>query len=361
MHQVVPVKRYLSTRHITVPEDWLTACVEWALTEYAQRNVSFIQEKVYQEWLHADLTELATSCLPPQIQDQLSTTISGHFPLQITSIRDISEPAYGQLLKVEGADTENTTVSATQDYRTARERKPERMLMLQLSDGTTRVEGMEYRPASNLNINLSPGTKVLVFGSIKVRRGILFLTQQNITVLGGKVVDLIEANNQRNTLMAALNNRDTDDQEQRWIIDNEEQPDNHEEPQTGSRTNRGAGGTRSQNDNEGNEIEEPEALSLQEKTVSNGEEELDFFDDDEIFESGFDEEFTLEEESVQDRPLNKNLPKTCQSMSLMMIWMRSCLKCDTEYWLPCWSLLECWVNFQFDTEFTLVDETIFFW
>lgn len=33
---------------------------------------------------------------------------------QINSLRDISEPAYSQLLKVEGVDNENTSVSATQ-------------------------------------------------------------------------------------------------------------------------------------------------------------------------------------------------------------------------------------------------------
>ena len=31
-------------------------------------------------------------------------------------VRDISEPAYAQFLKVEGADNENTTVSATQSH-----------------------------------------------------------------------------------------------------------------------------------------------------------------------------------------------------------------------------------------------------
>ena len=41
------------------------------------------------------------------------------------------------------------------------EMKANRMLMLELTDGITVVEGMEYKPIPNLNINdLSPGTKV---------------------------------------------------------------------------------------------------------------------------------------------------------------------------------------------------------
>lgn len=49
-------------------------------------------------------------------------------------------------------------ISQTQT-QAARE-KADRMLMLELTDGTTVVEGMEYRPAPNLSVNLSPGTKV---------------------------------------------------------------------------------------------------------------------------------------------------------------------------------------------------------
>ena len=46
--------------------------------------------------------------------------------------------------------------------------------------------------------------QVLVFGSIKVCRRILFLNEHNITVLGGKVLDLLETNKQTNILAAAL-------------------------------------------------------------------------------------------------------------------------------------------------------------
>lgn len=47
--------------------------------------------------------------------------------------------------------------------QTTQERKAERMLMLELTDGSTVVEGMEYRAAPNLSVNLSPGTKVRLF------------------------------------------------------------------------------------------------------------------------------------------------------------------------------------------------------
>lgn len=291
MQLILPVRRYLTNRHITVPEDWLTACIDWVLSEYSRNNVPFIQEQVYQEWLHADLTELGTCCLPPQVQDQASTTITGYFPLQMNLVRDISEPAYAQLLKVEGTDNENTAVSATQDHRmqtqAARE-KADRMLMLELTDGTTVVEGMEYRPAPNLSVNLSPGTKVLVYGTVKVRRGILFLTQQNISVLGGKVMDLLEKNDQRNTLIAALNTQDTDPQEQPRRYNSNTQPATRP-----SSTSAGTAGARSQSSS---------AASTTLPTT-NEDEEFDFFDD-EIFESGFDQDMALEDELIQDPAVN---------------------------------------------------------
>ncbi|XP_045131379.1 recQ-mediated genome instability protein 1-like isoform X3 [Portunus trituberculatus] len=246
MQLVLPVRRYLTNRHITVPEDWLTACIDWVLSEYSQNKVPFIQEQVYQEWLHADLTELGTCCLPPQIQDHLSTTISGYFPLQTQAARE----------------------------------KADRMLILELTDGTTVVEGMEYRPTPNLSVNLSPGTKVLVYGTIKVRRGILFLTQQNITVLGGKVMDLLEKNDQRNTLITALNTQD---------IDSQEQPRRYTSNNTQPGTNTGIAGARSYS-NSGASAALP---------TTNEDEEIDFFDD-EIFESGFDQDMALENELVQD-------------------------------------------------------------
>lgn len=294
MQLLEPVRNYLSRRHIGVPDDWLGACIEWVLSEYPQRNVSFIQDKVYQEWLHANLCELATSCLPLQVQERAPTTISGHFALQINSVRDISEPAYSQLLKVEGADTENTSVSATQDPRAAWERKAERMLMLELTDGTTVVEGMEYRSAPNLNVGLSPGTKVLVYGTIMMRRGILFLTQQNITVLGGKVVALLETNNQRNTLVAALNaSYDDDTQTENGGGSNNitwtSVPSTHSGD---SGLGGGRGGMR------------PQGGSLENTApaVNLDDEELDFFDDA-AFEHEFDEELIPEDPSDQNQPL----------------------------------------------------------
>ena len=42
MQLILPVRRYLTNRHITVPEDWLSACIDWVLSEYSQNKVSIL-------------------------------------------------------------------------------------------------------------------------------------------------------------------------------------------------------------------------------------------------------------------------------------------------------------------------------
>lgn len=45
-------------------------------------------------------------------------------------------------------------------FKAAWEPKPSRMLSLQLTDGTTVVQGMEYKPINSLSLSMKPGVKV---------------------------------------------------------------------------------------------------------------------------------------------------------------------------------------------------------
>ncbi|KAB7500104.1 RecQ-mediated genome instability protein 1 [Armadillidium nasatum] len=166
-------------------------------------------------------------------------------PLQINHIKDIGLPAYSQLQKLRKDDVENTNVSAEKNFtqclyplpfksqfsklhkhyddyngclsytrlslfKAAWEPKPSRMLLLQLTDGTTVVQGMEYKPINSLSLAMKPGVKILLKGSIETRRGILLLTSSNVTVLGGEVESLLLTNAPENIMRRTLRLEESD-------------------------------------------------------------------------------------------------------------------------------------------------------
>lgn len=89
------------------------------------------------------------------------------------------------------------------------------MLLLELSDGCGRCQGMEYHSISQLNTDTPPGTKVMMYmisydiimtsqivlqGTIHYRLGVLLLDDSHVTVLGGAVEHLMEENSQKKVL-----------------------------------------------------------------------------------------------------------------------------------------------------------------
>lgn len=90
--------------------------------------------------------------------------------MQIQKIRNVSAPK---------ANEESTSAP--------------RMLRLTLNDGKTSCTGLEISPISSISINTPPGTKVLLNNEgLEVVHGVIWLTPNVITVLGGKVVHMIE-------------------------------------------------------------------------------------------------------------------------------------------------------------------------
>ncbi|XP_042208612.1 recQ-mediated genome instability protein 1-like [Homarus americanus] len=201
------VKLHLKARHIKVPDDWLTACIEWIRQSYPTHATGKkrMLELVYEQWLLCDLSELATHCLPCNLKQEVTTVIQGHFALQVNQVCDVGQAAYPQLQKIRQEKAENSYVSA-EDHRQPDwwEPKPSRMLMLQMTDGTREVQGMEYHSIPNLNVNLKPGTKVLLSGIIFVRRGVMLLKKEHITILGGEVEALLVSNALENVLARKL-------------------------------------------------------------------------------------------------------------------------------------------------------------
>lgn len=195
-----------TTKHIIVPNDWIEACVEWICEENqdTQQTQAQINNLVYEQWLFADLHELQSKCLPEEVAASDKFQLSGYYALQIDSLVDVGQPYYTQLQKVKGTENPNALVSAEQPTQRPWEPKPTRMLMMKLTDGTTDIQGMEYKPISNLNTQINPGTKILVKGCVLCRHGVLMLRSNSVQILGGEVDTLMENNTQDKLLQQAL-------------------------------------------------------------------------------------------------------------------------------------------------------------
>ena len=77
--------------------------------------------------------------------------------IQVQSIVDVSRPAYGQLQKLKGKSLDE----AEPQEKKYSEPKANRLLLLELTDGVTDLQAMEYQPLTRLNVQqLLPGAKV---------------------------------------------------------------------------------------------------------------------------------------------------------------------------------------------------------
>ncbi|XP_068093095.1 recQ-mediated genome instability protein 1 [Hyperolius riggenbachi] len=200
----VRVKTWLSSsKHVTVPDPWLEACINWVCEENGGSSLTQaeINKQVFEQWLLTDLRDLEHPVLPANILEPLKFDLCGFYAVQINSLVDVSVPAYAQLQKLRGRENGNDQVTAvTQATQHPWEAKPSRMLMLQLTDGIQNLQGMEYQSVPILHAGLSPGTKILLQGNISGRLGVLLLKPENVKVLGGEVEALVEEHSQEKVL-----------------------------------------------------------------------------------------------------------------------------------------------------------------
>ncbi|KAM6152706.1 recQ-mediated genome instability protein 1 [Erethizon dorsatum] len=206
------VETWLSaTWHVKVPLMWLEACINWILEE--NNNVSLSQaqmnKQVFEQWLLTDLRDLEHPLLPGDILEIPKGELNGFYALQINSLVDVSQPAYSQIQQLRGKNTTNDLVTAeTQVTPKPWEAKPSRMLMLQLTDGIVQIQGMEYQSIPALHSDLPPGAKILIYGNISFRLGVLLLKPENVKVLGGEVDALLEENTQEKVLARLIGEPD---------------------------------------------------------------------------------------------------------------------------------------------------------
>jgi hypothetical protein len=68
----------------------------------------------------------------------------------------------------------------------------QRMMKLTLTDGLNNMEAMEFERLRSID-HFNFGQKLLLTPPIEVRRGILFLTNSNVSYLGSPIVNPISA------------------------------------------------------------------------------------------------------------------------------------------------------------------------
>ncbi|XP_048258382.1 uncharacterized protein LOC124141421 [Haliotis rufescens] len=207
LNHVGALKTWLKTSYcVTVPEDWLEACLEWIQEENPGSDVSLqsLKNQVYEQWLMSDLRELKMGCLPLELLEARKIEISGIFALQIDSAVNVGSSFYSQGQKIKGTENPNAQVSGEDTRQPAWEPKPTRMIVLKLTDGVSDVKGMEYKPVAALTPFITPGTKMLVKGQVLCRHGMLMLGPENVQILGGEVDSLVETHTPEAVLAAAM-------------------------------------------------------------------------------------------------------------------------------------------------------------
>jgi len=224
---VANTKRWLSKKHINPGDEWITACTEFVLDEKELANrinslsatqITGVYNEVFQQWMHADLKEIRCSSLPPNITLQQEQDASqrlslgaGKFAVQLEWVLDVATPAFSQLMKVTGSESKNEEVTAFPEenrFKAAWEPKKKRMLKFEVNDGSRSCYCMEWKPFKKMNDKLPPGTKMYIVGPVRiVRGGTLFLSDENVEILGGDVDAMVSGHPLVTLLARRLNLR----------------------------------------------------------------------------------------------------------------------------------------------------------
>lgn len=225
------MKAKLSQSGIHCTLDWVTACLDWLAGEQPGLTSSQVVLKLQEQWLITDITTpgvMERQVLPPNLSECVKEELPGQYTLQLQHGHDVGSPAYGQLQKLHQVDLENARVSADDSqasqagqggYQATQggkfiqswEPRPQRMMMLTLTDGFQTVEAMEHQVVKAIPDVVSPGMKVQLLGPVTVRRGIILLTSTphlNFRVLGGEVEELQEQFSLVNILQQKIGKED---------------------------------------------------------------------------------------------------------------------------------------------------------
>lgn len=129
------------------------------------RNVDY--GKLYQLLLNADFRNYSVDSLFKHV-DKAHGLIKGKIVLQISKVRDVSQPKQRATIFKDG------------------------LLKITLTDGHSNLSAVQLHSKRNLNSKLLPGTKIYLKEDVKLECGLAVIDQNNVQVLGGTVLSLVD-------------------------------------------------------------------------------------------------------------------------------------------------------------------------
>jgi len=201
------VQSFLKTKFqvSSVPFPWIEGCVTWFRNINPNTsNFQVLFDFVAQQWLLADFQQLKIKSLPANLKNSPVVKLDENYLLQVAYIINVGLSAYSQHLRISKGQENNSEVTAEEKIYSKWEPRSKRMLLLHLTDGTQEIQAMEYVFIPQLNLDIIPGSKILIKGPVECRRGVFLLRPNNVMLLGGEVEELVKLNAPENVLARIL-------------------------------------------------------------------------------------------------------------------------------------------------------------
>lgn len=198
----------LTSKHLPVKKEWLRACVEYLDQSFGQRIALCDKtvDLIFDQILHSKLSESINPIMKIPI-NAVTVFIVKRMVFEVTSHLNISVSLYEQLsdctrhnddlswfhggfhLNHEEENREkekDTTFQADKNNNNLRVIKKRGMLKLEINDGVNALHAIELEEVFDEKM-LLPGSKILLTGRVKCRRGVLLLMKSNCMLLGGRI------------------------------------------------------------------------------------------------------------------------------------------------------------------------------
>ncbi|OCH94365.1 hypothetical protein OBBRIDRAFT_823487 [Obba rivulosa] len=176
-----------------VDPQWLDECYAWIEGEFRLNPITQfddIVEHINSQLLQSDLRDstIAGTGLPPNVTEEDDIVLTGPPVLvEIVAITEIGHSAFS-LQQVRQARLEHADLEDLEDENDEDEgpipKYPRSMLKLQLSDGTTTIQAIEYRRLPELTLGETQLGYKMLLKNVPVRRGVAFLEPKCVVMKG---------------------------------------------------------------------------------------------------------------------------------------------------------------------------------
>ncbi|KAJ1535751.1 hypothetical protein HK096_001860, partial [Nowakowskiella sp. JEL0078] len=207
MSQALPslVSSTLKQENFAVYPEWLAQCLQYLQTQGFGNSPETVISNVKFHLLHSDLSATSVPTLPENISKNThkitvgepTPGISHGIILQINDVMEVGESTQSLLAKIKElrvsikkppnvVNAEVLVENNLSDEEKIRKSLPRKMLKFVLTDGHQDISAMEVQAINELDMTLKLGTKLLIRNA-SIRRGMLLLSPNNVSVLGGHV------------------------------------------------------------------------------------------------------------------------------------------------------------------------------